>query len=518
VFEIQNIGTVAAPIYTTAPTTLVNFNDTNDNSHDGLIVDANGDLFGTTNGGGAYGDGTVFEISGAFLIAPALAPTISGTIGGQTTTSETPVKPFARATVGDVNNGATDTLTITLGGVGGTLADGTGFSNLTTVGAGVYRLSGTAAAITSELDALVFTPREGASNASSTTTFTLSDQSSAGGAPVVDTTTTVINKDIVYPGATVNAYNGYSLNMMNLNLSNEAQYGTARWINSNLDINGTTYPSAYSVEMNINGTLYGDTFAGNFSTDASGAVTGGRVSAYSESVWNGSAWVLANSVTGFSYSAVDFYDAAISGVRSDTSRIEVNILSGNDTVTGSTGNDILYGGIGNDVINGGGGIDTAEYAGNRGDYTIFRNADGSTSVIDNNNNVGDGTDTLYNISYLAFTDQTVALNNVAAPHVDFNGDSLSDILWQNTSGQASIWEMNGNSLIGGGAVSPNPGPAWKEIGTGDFNGDGHADILFQNTSSGQASIWEMRQHLNWRGSRQPQSRAELARRWDGRFQ
>ena len=30
-------------------------------------------------------------------------------------------------------------------------------------------------------------------------------------------------------------------------------------------------------------------------------------------------------------------------------------------------------------------------------------------------------------------------------------DGYSDILWQNTnSGQASIWEMNGNDLIGGG--------------------------------------------------------------------
>ena len=75
---------------------------------------------------------------------------------------------------------------------------------------------------------------------------------------------------------------------------------------------------------------------------------------------------------------------------------------------------------------------------------------------------------------------------------DFNDDGFSDILWQNTStGQASIWEMNGNTLIGGGPVSPNPGPAWKAIGTGDFNDDGHSDILFQNTSSGQVSIWEM---------------------------
>ena len=75
---------------------------------------------------------------------------------------------------------------------------------------------------------------------------------------------------------------------------------------------------------------------------------------------------------------------------------------------------------------------------------------------------------------------------------DFNGDRFSDILFQNTtSGQVSIWEMNGNSLIGGGPVSPNPGPSWKAIGTGDFNDDGHSGVLFQNASSGQVSIWEM---------------------------
>ena len=66
---------------------------------------------------------------------------------------------------------------------------------------------------------------------------------------------------------------------------------------------------------------------------------------------------------------------------------------------------------------------------------------------------------------------------------DFNGDSHSDILWQNANGQASIWDMNGNTLTGGGPVSPNPGPSWKAIGTGDFNGDGHSDILWQNTST-----------------------------------
>ena len=75
---------------------------------------------------------------------------------------------------------------------------------------------------------------------------------------------------------------------------------------------------------------------------------------------------------------------------------------------------------------------------------------------------------------------------------DFNNDGNSDILWQNTStGQASIWEMSGNSLIGGGPVTPDPGTAWQAIGTGDFNDDGDSDILFQNKNTGQVSIWEM---------------------------
>ena len=71
--------------------------------------------------------------------------------------------------------------------------------------------------------------------------------------------------------------------------------------------------------------------------------------------------------------------------------------------------------------------------------------------------------------------------------------------------------MNGNRLIGGGPVSPNPGLSWHAIGAGDFNGDGHSDILFQNTS-GQASVWEMNGNSADRRRRgQPQSWVELAR-------
>jgi hypothetical protein len=122
-------------------------------------------------------------------------PTLAGTVGGQTTTSEAAVAPFAHTTVGDLNAGASDTLTISLAGAGGTLADGVGFGGLTSVGSGVYRLLGTASAITGELDALIFTPKAGAPNTSSTTTFTLSDLSSGYATATVDSTTTVTDID-----------------------------------------------------------------------------------------------------------------------------------------------------------------------------------------------------------------------------------------------------------------------------------------------------------------------------------
>jgi uncharacterized repeat protein (TIGR03803 family) len=69
-FEIKNTGTVAAPVYASAPTTLISFNYSNGAFPlAGLIADANGDLFGTTQQGGANGDGTVFEVTGTGFIS-----------------------------------------------------------------------------------------------------------------------------------------------------------------------------------------------------------------------------------------------------------------------------------------------------------------------------------------------------------------------------------------------------------------------------------------------------------------
>jgi uncharacterized repeat protein (TIGR03803 family) len=60
VFEI--VKTSAG--YSSTPITLVNFNGINGSGPQGsLIADANGNLFGTTYLGGAYNAGTVFEIA-----------------------------------------------------------------------------------------------------------------------------------------------------------------------------------------------------------------------------------------------------------------------------------------------------------------------------------------------------------------------------------------------------------------------------------------------------------------------
>ena len=108
------------------------------------------------------------------------APTITGTVSSQATTSETPIHPFSGVTIGDANAGATDTLLITLSGPGS--LSGTGLS----LSSGNYTLTGTAAAITSELRALSFTPVDGVPNTSVTTTFKLSDTSSAYGVHTYD--------------------------------------------------------------------------------------------------------------------------------------------------------------------------------------------------------------------------------------------------------------------------------------------------------------------------------------------
>ena len=78
---------------------------------------------------------------------------------------------------------------------------------------------------------------------------------------------------------------------------------------------------------------------------------------------------------------------------------------------------------------------------------------------------------------------------------DFNADGKRDILWRDTSGEVSAWMMNGTTIassgdltFGGTAITPDA--SWSVAGIGDFNGDGDSDVLWQN-SNGSLNEWLM---------------------------
>ena len=77
------------------------------------------------------------------------------------------------------------------------------------------------------------------------------------------------------------------------------------------------------------------------------------------------------------------------------------------------------------------------------------------------------------------------------PTISFNGDSKSDILWQNDNGMPAAWLMDGtNATSASAAGSFNPGPTWHVKDTGDFDDNGKSDILWQS-DNGTAAIWLM---------------------------
>jgi phospholipase C len=72
---------------------------------------------------------------------------------------------------------------------------------------------------------------------------------------------------------------------------------------------------------------------------------------------------------------------------------------------------------------------------------------------------------------------------------DFNGDGNVDLLWRDTSGNVAIWFMNGLQVASTASLGNIP-TTFSVVGTGDFNGDGFGDILWRDTS-GNTAVWLM---------------------------
>jgi Ca2+-binding RTX toxin-like protein len=85
--------------------------------------------------------------------------------------------------------------------------------------------------------------------------------------------------------------------------------------------------------------------------------------------------------------------------------------TGNNQLDGGTGNDTLEGGAGNDNLEGGAGTDTAIYTGDFADYTITGSASNFT-IVNNLDDLPDGTDTVQNVEFLQFADVTVPVAGI----------------------------------------------------------------------------------------------------------
>ena len=161
--------------------------------------------------------------------------------------------------------------------------------------------------------------------------------------------------------------------------------------------------------------------------------------------------------------------------------------TGTDTLIGGAGNDRIIGGAGVDTLIGGGGTDTliggigsstAVYSGNRSQYSIVHNANGTTTITDLRGGSPDGTDTLNFVQSARFADQTVALVATRRVAGDFNADGTSDVLLQN-GGTVISWQMSGGNYEAGNVIATGAA-GFTVVGKGDVNGDGTADIVLQN--------------------------------------
>jgi len=162
--------------------------------------------------------------------------------------------------------------------------------------------------------------------------------------------------------------------------------------------------------------------------------------------------------------------------------------TGNDVLNGSDGIEIMTGAAGNDTINGGRGIDTANYSGNRADYSLHTNGNGTLTITDLRGGSPDGTDTLSGIERLNFADGAVRLPTGN----DFNNDGVGDLLFTASGGLLADWLLGGPTTLrsGGGGVG-NSGSGYRVVGLADYSGDGTTDILFR-APDGSLLAWGMR--------------------------
>jgi hypothetical protein len=167
--------------------------------------------------------------------------------------------------------------------------------------------------------------------------------------------------------------------------------------------------------------------------------------------------------------------------------------------------DVLFRGAGTAValwfMNGSGMIESLTGVGSLpSDWTVAFtgdfNGDGVCDILWYNANAG-GAIALWLMNSNGTVKSTVGLGSLPpstwkiAGVGDFNGDSITDILFWNTGGGVALWLMNSSGTIGSALGVGSFPTDWTIVQTGDFNGDGIYDILWYNSTSGGVALWLM---------------------------
>jgi len=437
VFEIVKTGSTYG-----APVTLATFNGTGNGTspYGSLISDAAGDLFGTTWKGGANNDGTVFEIvkTGSSYGAPVTLATFAGTGNG------------ANPSGSLISDAAGDLFGTTQGG-GDTQNDGTvfevaktasGYGALTTVLTFNGASNGStpyANLISDAADDLFGTTGDGGANGEGTVFeitgsgfFELAITTTGGSASQLSQTISG-TIDVNDAGETVSIYDGSTL------------IGTTR-------SSGT---GAWSATVKLLSTHNAETITAQ-ATDAAGAVG------------------TSNSVTYTLLNAVD----PVSDLNGDGMSDVIFQNGGTFTEWQSTGNNFSP----NVYVN---TLGTGWSLAGIGDF----NGDGKSDLIFQNG----GTYTEWQSTGNSFTPNVSVFSVGAGWNLagvgDFNGDGKSDLIFQN-GGTFTEWQSTGDS---NNSFTPNVsvfsvGAGWNLAGVGDFNGDGKSDLIFQN--GGTFTEWQ----------------------------
>jgi len=131
--------------------------------------------------------------------------------------------------------------------------------------------------------------------------------------------------------------------------------------------------------------------------------------------------------------------------------------SANDTITGNSSNNVINGGAGDDLIEGNGGDDTidggagtedvAVYNGAYIEYTITDLGGGSYTVDHTGGSGSDGKDTISNIEFLEFSDQTIELPTMAVTTTPANSGA------QGASGSGSSYSSSSSSSSSSGTLA-----------------------------------------------------------------